>query len=71
MIAQIFVIFQVLLKLFGLWEQFDAWYVAKKVADAEKNKQDRDKALEDLKNAKDESDFDKAQSGVVDHIPKP
>lgn len=69
--VQFFAIIQVILKLFGLWEGFLSWSDKKKIADQEKNKQDRDKALEDLKNAQTEEEFNKAQSGVVDHIPKP
>lgn len=69
--AQFFIIIQALLKAIGLWESFQSWYDAKKVADAEVNKQERDKALEELKNAADEKAFDDAQSAVVNHNPKP
>lgn len=71
MFAQIFLVIQLILKAIGLWEQFMHWSDAKRVADQEKNKQDRDKAVGDLKNAKTEEDFDKAQDAVVSHNPKP
>lgn len=69
MIAQIFAIVQLLLRLFGLWEQFLAWSDKKRIADADEKYQELVKELERLKNATDEAEFDRAQSGVVDNLP--
>jgi hypothetical protein len=51
MIAQIFLVIQLLLKLFGLWEQFLEWGDKKRAADAEARAQEREKAIEDAKKA--------------------
>ncbi len=71
MVAQIFLAIQFLLKLFGLWEEFQNFQDKQKIADAEKNKQDRDNAINEQKNAKDETEFDKDQAVIVDKLPKP
>lgn len=71
MIAQAFAILEFILTLFGLWDQFLGYVDKKRVADAAQNRQDREKAIDDQKNAKTEGDFDKAQDGIVLHLPKP
>lgn len=71
MIAQIFVVIELLLKLFGIWESFLSYSDQKRIADGQKNTQDRNDALDKEKNASTEDEFDKAQDGVVSHIPKP
>lgn len=69
MIAQFFAVVQLLLKLIGLWEQFLSWSDAKRIADAEQNRQERNAAVDEQKTAKTEEDFDKAQDSIVNHIP--
>lgn len=69
--AGIFSIIQLLLKLIGLWEQFMDWSDAKRIADAEKNRQDRDKAVDDAVKAQTEQEFDEAQSRIADSLPRP
>lgn len=70
-IGSIFAAIEAILKLIGLWEQFQAWYDAKKVADRTDESQKLNQAVDDIKNAKSEDDFDKAQSAITSHLPRP
>lgn len=69
MIAQIFAAIELILKLIGLWNGFLDYTDKKRIADAEANKQEREKAVDDQKDAKDEAQFDKDQSTVINHQP--
>ncbi len=69
MITNIFSAIILLLKLFGLWEQFADYIDKARIAETEARRQRREKALDDLKNTKTEEDFDKAQSDVVNNPP--
>lgn len=71
MLGQIFAAIQLVLKLIGLWDQFMDWSDKKRIADAEANRQEREKAVDAQKNAQTEKEFDDAQSKIVDHMPKP
>jgi hypothetical protein len=68
-IGSIFTAIQVILRLLGLWDQFLNWSDAKRIADAEKNTQDRNDAVDKQKGAKSEDDFDKAQDDIISHKP--
>lgn len=65
MFSSIFSIIELILKLIGLWNGFLNYVDKKRIADAEKNRQEREKAVDQLKGAKSEEDFDRAQSDVV------
>lgn len=69
MIAQIFAVIELALKLVGLWEDFLGYTDKKRISDAEKNREERDKAVDDQKKAQDEAQFDKDQSDIVNHNP--
>ncbi len=45
------------------------WRDKVKEADAVKNRQDREKAIDDQQKAKDEKEFDDAQNRIIDHKP--
>lgn len=70
MISQIFAIIQLLLKLIGLGE----WLVQKKtevdVAKREERREDRDKAVDNQVNAKDEEEFDREQDIISRNLPR-
>lgn len=68
---QFFALIQLLLKIFGLWEQFQNWYDEKKTADKQKQNQERNKAVDEQKKAENEEEFDKNQDTIVRTLPKP
>lgn len=69
MLTGIFAVIQLLLKAIGLWEQFLDYAEKQKIAEAEKRNQDRNKAVDEQKNAKTEEEFDRAQDKIVDNSP--
>lgn len=69
MIGQIFAVIELLLKLIGLWGQFSDYVDKKRTAEAEERRQRRDQAVDDLKNAKTEEEFNEAQSRIVNNPP--
>jgi hypothetical protein len=71
MIANIFAFIQLLLKLFGLWEQFSDWTIKQAIAKREERRQDRDKAVDQQQNAQTEEEFDKAQETISHNLPRP
>lgn len=71
MIAQIFAIIQLVLKLIGLWEQFSQWTIDKATADREERRQTRDAAVAAQQKATDEAEFDKAQDDIARNLPRP
>lgn len=71
MIGQIFAVIQLVLKLIGLWEQFLDYSDKARVAEGQKNTQEREKAVDELEKAETEDEFDKAQSKIIDHKPRP
>lgn len=70
MLTGIFAIVQIILKLFGAWEQFLDWSDKKRLAEAAENTQEREKAVDEQKKAEDEKAFDDAQSGIVGTKPR-
>lgn len=68
---QVFAVIQLILKLIGLWEDFLSWSDKKRIADAEVNRQEREKAVDKQKDAEDEKTFDDAQSEIINHKPSP
>ena len=71
MISQIFLVIELILKLFGAWEKFQDYSDKRKNAEAEERRQKRDKAVDDQQKAKTEDEFDKAQDTIVGNKPKP
>lgn len=71
MLGQIFVVIEFLMKLIGLWDSFINWSDKRRIAQAEIDEQARTKALDELKHATTEDEFDKAQDAVVGARPKP
>lgn len=71
MFTGIFSAIELIMRLIGLWDQFMNWSDAKRLADAEKNTQDRNKAVDDQKGASNEDQFDKDQSDITKHLPHP
>ncbi len=69
MLSSIFSIIQLILSLIGIWDQFLSWSDAKRLADASKNTQDRNTAVDDQKEATSEDQFDKDQDTIVNHKP--
>lgn len=69
MISGIFAAIQLVLKLIGLWEQFLGWSDKKRLADAAKNTQDREKAVDQQKGAMSEEEFDRLQDDITKHRP--
>lgn len=71
MLTGIFAIVQLILKLFGAWEQFLDYADKQRIADAEKRNQDRNKAVDEQKKAQTEEEFDRAQDKIVGANPPP
>lgn len=55
--------------IFSLIAEFQAIQEANKKAEAEKRRQEREKAADDLANAQTEEEFDNAQDRLVDNKP--
>ena len=60
---------KLLLALVGLYKPAESAADAARRAEAEKKRQEREKALKDLENAQTEDDFDRAQDSVVRNRP--
>ena len=71
MIAQIFLAIELLMRLFNLWDEFGSYVDAKREKDRVERDQKRSAAIDKQKNAESEADFDKAQSDIVDNLPRP
>lgn len=71
MISQVFAVVQLLLKVFGLWEQFLDYSDKARTAEAEERKQRREEAVDKQKDAQSEEEFDRAQDDIVGSNPKP
>lgn len=69
MFAQIFAVIELILKLIGLWDGFMSYVDKKRIADEAQKTADRNKAVDEQKNAKSEDDFDKAQDDIIRNKP--
>lgn len=69
MITSIFGVIQILLSLFGLWDQFMNWSDAKRLADHEAKTQNLNQAVDAQKAAQTEQDFEKDQTDIVNNLP--
>lgn len=71
MIAQIFLLIEVILRLFKLWDSFGTFVDDKREKDRIERDQARDKAVDKQKNAQTEEQFDKAQDDIARNSPRP
>lgn len=71
MIAQLFILVQVLLKAIGLWEQFLDSLTKQELAAIETRRQAREQAAKAVREAQDEQAFDRASDSLHDNFPKP
>lgn len=71
MIAQIFLLIEVILRLFKLWDSFGTFVDDKREKDRIERDQARDKAVDKQKNAQTEEEFDKAQDDIARNSPRP
>lgn len=69
MIAQIFAVIEVLLKLMGLYDGFINYLDAKRLAEDEAKRQAREGAVDDAAKAQTPDDAYRAQDGVVSNDP--
>lgn len=67
--TNVFVVIQLILKALGLWEGFQSFSDQQRIAEAETKRQNREKAIEDLKNAKTPQEILDAQSRIVANKP--
>lgn len=71
MIAQIFLLIEVILRLFKLWDSFGLFIDDKREKERVARDQARDKAVDEQKNAQTEEDFDRLQDDIVGNSPRP
>lgn len=71
MLANIWALIRLILELIGLWKYFSSERDKDRVAEGQKNTQEREKAVDEQTSAKDEDAFDKAQDEIVAHKPHP
>lgn len=69
MIAQIFLLIEVILRLFKLWDSFGTFVDDKREKDRIERDQARDKAVDKQKNAQTEEEFDSSQGKIVKNKP--
>lgn len=69
MITKIFLVIELLLRIFGVWDKFDEYMQARRIAEAEKRAQGRDDALKQGAAAQTPTDAWAAQEGVVKNEP--
>ncbi len=69
MFSSILSVISFIRELIALIRSIQDFLEKERSAKAEKNRQELEKALEDLKNAKTEKEFDDAQARVVAHKP--
>lgn len=71
MISNAFALIRLILMGLSLWEGFLSWLEANHSKEIEERKQRREAAIEAIKNAQTEDEFDKAQSDIVRNGPRP
>jgi hypothetical protein len=67
--ASIFAIIQLLLKLFGLWDQFRNYLDAAYTAEAEKKRQEIEKGVEEMLKAETDEEIWNAQDRITRNLP--
>jgi hypothetical protein len=71
MLGKIFLLIELVMRLFKLWDQFADYTEESRKAEVEKRRQDRAKAIEDSKKAESDDDIWKSQEDIVKHRPRP
>jgi hypothetical protein len=71
MLGKLFLLIELIMRLFKLWDQFVDYADEKRKAEVEKRRQDRAKAIEDSKKAESDEDIWKSQEDIVKHRPRP
>lgn len=71
MITKLFISIELFLRLFKLWDRFMEHVDHTRALEAEARAQAREKALEDLKNAKTEEEIWRAQEELIKNQPRP
>ncbi len=71
MIAGIFAVIELILKLIGLWDQFLSYSDAKRAADAAAKQAALNKAVDASAGANSDDDIFKNQTDVVNNMPRP
>jgi hypothetical protein len=71
MLANIWALISLILEAIGFWKFWLGERDKSKVAEGQKNTQERDKAVNEQVNAQTEEEFDKAQSDISKHLPRP
>jgi len=70
MVSGIFSVIQLILKLIGLWEQFQDYSDKERLKASQERTQEREKAVDKQQGAQSEDEFDRAQDDIVKHKPK-
>lgn len=70
-LASIFTAIKAFLTLVGLWKEAVVAIDEKKVADRDSNRQKLNDAIDKEVDATTEDDFNKAQSEIASHLPRP
>ena len=71
MLAQLFLLIEVLMRAFNLWDQFGQYMDDKRERDRVERDQKRSAAIDKQKTAESEADFDKAQDDIANNLPRP
>lgn len=69
MLSGIWAAIQLILRLFGLVDLIREWLATREQAKIEAKNQAQDKAVEDLKHAQTEEEFNRAQEDIVKNSP--
>ena len=71
MLAQLFLLIEVLMRAFNLWDSFGQYMDDKRERDRVERDQKRSAAIDKQKNAESEDQFDKAQDDIANNLPRP
>lgn len=69
MFTKIWLVFELIMKLFKLWDQFADYVEARRKVEAEEKRQAREKAIEDSKKAETDDEIFDSQDRIVDNKP--
>jgi hypothetical protein len=70
-ITKVFLIVELILRLFKIWDKFGSYVDQRRAAEMEARAQAREKAIEKLKQAKTPDEIWKAQEELVKNGPRP
>lgn len=69
MLTKIWLVIELIMKLFKLWDQFADHVEARRRAEAEEKRQAREKAIEDSKRAETDDEIFDSQDRIVNNKP--